>query len=92
MRSVNKQDAERFSIGSTDSTDSTDSAGAGWRTSSRCSHGDCVQVGTLPARSVTVRSVTIRDTKNRGAGPDLVFAPAAWRAFIAGVKSSPAAS
>ena len=94
MRSVNKQDAERFSTGS---TGSDDSARAGWRVSSRCSHGDCVQVGSLPARSVTVRSVTerfvaVRDTKNRGAGPDLVFAPTAWRSFVAGVKIGPAAS
>jgi Domain of unknown function (DUF397) len=72
MRSVNKQDAERFSA------DSTDTA---WRTSSRCSHGDCVQVGSLPARAVGVR-----DTKNRGGGPDLVFTPAAWRSFITEVK------
>jgi hypothetical protein len=72
MRSVNKQDAERFSADSTDTT---------WRTSSRCSHGDCVQVGSLPARAVGVR-----DTKNRGSGPDLVFTPAAWRSFITGVK------
>jgi uncharacterized protein DUF397 len=72
MRSVNKQGAERFSDGATD---------AGWRTSSRCSHGDCVQVGLLPARAVAVR-----DTTNRGAGPDLVFTSAAWRSFITGVK------
>ena len=71
MRSVNK-DAERFS------TDSTDVA---WRTSSRCSHGDCVQVGSLP-----VRAVAVRDTKNRGSGPDLLFTPAVWRSFLAGVK------
>jgi hypothetical protein len=73
MRSVNKQDAERFSADSTDT--------AGWRTSSRCSHGDCVQVGSLPARAVAVR-----DTKNRGAGPELVFSPSAWRSFITGVR------
>jgi hypothetical protein len=77
MRSVNNQDAERFSA---------DSADAAWRTSSRCSHGDCVQVGPLPARAVGVR-----DTKNRGGGPGLVFAPAAWRSFIAGVKQGGAA-
>ena len=74
MHSVNKQDAEPFSA------DSTDSA---WRTSSRCSHGDCVQVGPLPARAVGVR-----DTKNRGSGPELVFTPTAWRSFITGVKHS----
>ena len=74
MRSVNKQDAERFRADSTD---------AAWRTSSRCSHGDCVQVGSLPARAVGVR-----DTKNRGRGPDLVFTQAAWRSFITEVKHS----
>ena len=72
MRCVSKQDAERFSA---------DSTSAAWRTSSRCSHGDCVQVGSLPARAVGVR-----DTKNRGGGPDLAFAAEAWRSFIAGVK------
>ena len=72
MRSVNKQDAEQLRA---------DSPAAAWRTSSRCSHGDCVQVGPLPARAVGVR-----DTKTRGDGPDLVFAPQAWRSFIAGVK------
>ena len=74
MRSVNKQDAERFSA---------DSADAAWRTSSRCSHGDCVQVGSLPARAVGVR-----DTKNQGGGPELVFTPAAWRSFVTGVRLS----
>jgi hypothetical protein len=82
MRSVNKQDAERFSA------DSTDTA---WRTSSRCSHGDCVQVGSLPAAApvaavAAVAAVAVRDTKDRGAGPDLVFTPGAWRSFITGVK------
>ena len=74
MRSVNKQSAAPFSAGAADAT---------WRTSSRCSHGDCVQVGSLPARAVGVR-----DTKTRGGGPDLVFAPEAWRSFVAGVKQS----
>jgi hypothetical protein len=76
MRCVNKQDAERFSA---------DSTSAAWRTSSRCSHGDCVQVGSLPARAVGVR-----DTKNRGDGPELLFALAAWRSFVTGVKQSEA--
>jgi hypothetical protein len=72
MLPVNKQGAERFSA---------DPIDAAWRTSSRCSHGDCVQVGSRPAAAVAVR-----DTKNRGSGPDLVFTPAAWRSFIAEVK------
>jgi Domain of unknown function (DUF397) len=74
MRSVNKQSAAPFSAGAADAT---------WRTSSRCSHGDCVQVGSLPARSVGVR-----DTKNQGGGPELVFTPAAWRSFVTGVRLS----
>ena len=34
------------------------------------------------------RAVAVRDTKTRGGGPDLVFAPEAWRSFITGVKQS----
>jgi len=72
MRSVNKQHGTQLRA---------DSSNAAWRTSSRCSHGDCVEVGALPARAVAVR-----DTKNHGSGPDLVFTPTAWRFFVAGVK------
>lgn len=61
-----------------------DDRGKAWRTSSRCSHGDCVEVGPSAEAGV----VAVRDTKNRGAGPDLTFAPAAWRSFLAGVKQS----
>jgi len=72
MRSVNKQHGAQLRA---------DSPAATWRTSSRCSHGDCVQVGSLAARAVAVR-----DTKNHGAGPELVFSPAAWRSFVTGVR------
>ena len=72
MRSVNKQQGAQLRA---------DSPAAAWRTSSRCSHGDCVQVGSPAARAVAVR-----DTKNQGAGPDLVFSPAAWRSFVTGVR------
>ena len=54
---------------------------AGWRTSSRCSHGDCVEVGSRPAATVAVR-----DTAHRGAGPSLIFTSPAWRSFVADVK------
>jgi hypothetical protein len=77
MRSVNLLDAELFSA---------DRLAASWRTSSRCSHGECIEVGAGPAEAVAVR-----DTKNRDTGPSLVFAPTAWRSFIADVKHSGAA-
>lgn len=54
---------------------------AGWRKSSRCAHGDCVEVGSpRPA------AVAVRDTQQHGTGPSLAFTPAAWRSFIAVVK------
>ncbi|HEY2277291.1 MAG TPA: DUF397 domain-containing protein [Streptosporangiaceae bacterium] len=72
MRAVNKPGAELFGAAPD---------AASWRKSSRCAHGDCVEVGARPAATVAVR-----DTKHRGAGPRLVFTPDAWRLFVAGVK------
>jgi hypothetical protein len=40
-----------------------------------------VEVGSTPAEAVAVR-----DTKHHGTGPSLIFAPVAWRSFIADVK------
>ena len=72
MRSVNSPGAEPFSA---------NSRTASWRKSSRCAHGDCVEVGApRPA------TVAVRDTKHHGAGPSLAFTPAAWRSFLAAVK------
>jgi hypothetical protein len=59
-----------------------DISGARWRKSSRSggNGGDCVEVtGDLPG------GVAVRDSKDR-TGPILVFAPAEWAAFVAGVK------
>jgi hypothetical protein len=53
-----------------------------WRKSSRCSHGDCVEVGVL-----TGHSVAIRDTKNDDAGPVLVFTGNSWRRFIRHIQT-----
>jgi Domain of unknown function (DUF397) len=75
MRAVNKPDAELFGA---------DPDTASWRKSSRCAHGDCVEVGSRPAGLAA--TVAVRDTKHRGAGPSLVFTPDAWRLFVAGVK------
>jgi hypothetical protein len=82
MRAVNKPDAELFGA---------DPDAAGWRKSSRCAHGDCVEVGsrpaaTGPAATVLAATVAVRDTKHHGTGPSLVFTPDGWRSFVAGVK------
>ncbi|WP_341718020.1 DUF397 domain-containing protein [Micromonospora sp. FIMYZ51] len=57
---------------------------AQWRKSSRSSGngGNCVEVaGNLPD------VVGVRDSKDP-TGPVLAFAPAAWRAFVAGINNS----
>jgi Domain of unknown function (DUF397) len=92
MRAVNKPDAELFGAGPDT---------ASWRKSSRCAHGDCVEVGSRPAAampagngpagSLLAATVAVRDTKRRGPGPSLVFTPDAWRLFVAGVKHGGAA-
>nr|MDT0658365.1 DUF397 domain-containing protein [Micromonospora sp. DSM 115978] len=52
-----------------------------WRKSTRSTAtGDCVEVAdNLPGR------VLVRDSKDQ-AGPALAFGPAAWAAFVQGVK------
>ena len=72
MRSVNSPAAEPDSFGP---------RAARWRKSSRCAHGDCVEVG-----SPRLAAVTVRDTKHHGTGPSLAFTPVAWRSFLAAVK------
>jgi Domain of unknown function (DUF397) len=44
-------------------------------------NGNCVEI----ARLLTGR-IGVRDTKDNGAGPVLVFTGAEWEAFIAGAK------
>ncbi|MFI6235733.1 DUF397 domain-containing protein [Micromonospora sp. NPDC050784] len=52
-------------------------SGAVWRTSTRSGNSECVEVAdNLPGM------VGVRDSKDP-TGPVLVFAPAAWRAFVA---------
>jgi Domain of unknown function (DUF397) len=55
--------------------------GARWRKSSRCAHGDCIEVASHASR------VAVRDSQDNASGPNLVFAPAQWRSFIKGVKN-----
>jgi hypothetical protein len=58
-------------------------ARASWRKSSWSGYnGNCVEVSGL-----TDGRVAVRDTKDRAAGPALVFTRPEWDAFIAGAKS-----
>ncbi|MFI6238477.1 DUF397 domain-containing protein [Micromonospora sp. NPDC050795] len=57
-----------------------DLTGALWRTSTRSGNSECVEVAdSLPGM------VGVRDSKDPP-GPVLVFAPAAWRAFVAAAR------
>jgi hypothetical protein len=55
---------------------------ATWRKSSFSNmNGSCVETSLLlPDR------IGVRDTKDNGTGPVLIFTEAEWRAFIAGAK------
>jgi hypothetical protein len=55
---------------------------APWRKSSFSNmNGSCVEISQLlPDR------IGVRDTKDNGIGPVLIFTGAEWRAFIAGAK------
>ena len=55
---------------------------SGWRKSSLSSGGDnCVEVGFGDDGTIGVR-----DTKQNGQGPVLVFTPSEWQAFLGGVR------
>jgi hypothetical protein len=65
-------------------TDPTQLTHAQWRKSTRSSaSGNCVEVATNLSGAVAVR-----DTKDKGTGPVLLFTPAEWEAFTAGVKDN----
>ena len=54
---------------------------APWRKSSRCNHGECIEVASLG-----IRRVAVRDSKDNVGGPRLVFAPAEWQSFVEDIK------
>jgi Domain of unknown function (DUF397) len=57
--------------------------GAVWRKSSFSNYnGSCVEVGRLQADRIGVR-----DTKDNGTGPVLIFTDHEWNAFISGAKN-----
>jgi len=59
----------------------SDDAFTHWRKSSLSSGGDnCVEIGFAADGRVAVR-----DTKQNGEGPTLVFFPSEWEAFLGGV-------
>jgi hypothetical protein len=61
---------------------SSDLVGAQWHKSSRSNgQGECVEVAFLDGGRVAVR-----DTKDAGHGPALVFTPGEWAAFVGGVQ------
>jgi hypothetical protein len=75
-----KNDAHYESHGLT----SADIANASWRKSSVSGYnGNCVEVSRLRGGS----HVAVRDTKDRERGPILIFTPADWRDFLAGIKN-----
>lgn len=58
-----------------------------WRKSSYSAmNGSCVEIGRVQSHRIG-DLIGIRDTKDQGAGPVLLFTDGEWSAFVAGVKS-----
>jgi hypothetical protein len=60
---------------------SADLTGAVWRKSRRSNgQANCVEVAFLPDGRVA-----LRDSKDNGQGPALIYTPGEWDAFVGGV-------
>jgi Domain of unknown function (DUF397) len=57
-----------------------------WHKSTRCNHGECIEVASLRT------SVAVRDSKDNTNGPRLAFASSQWRLFIKDIKDGRADS
>jgi len=69
-------------VASQDQARRADLAGASWRKStSSAANGSCVEVAHLQHGEVGVR-----DTKDKGTGPVLIFTCPEWDVFLSGVK------
>jgi Domain of unknown function (DUF397) len=62
--------------------------GPAWRKSSHSggNGGACVEVAARDGM------ILVRDTKDRGRGPVQRYAPAAWKAFVAGLRDQDSAA
>jgi hypothetical protein len=56
-------------------------ATAKWRKSTHSADAGCVEIARIGA------SIGVRDTKDAGGGPVLVFTQEEWTAFLSGVQS-----
>lgn len=57
-----------------------DQAQVEWRKSTLSTTNGCVEVAFVGGR------IAVRDSKNQGRGPVLVFTDLEWRAFLGGVR------
>ena len=57
-----------------------DQAQVEWRKSTLSTTNGCVEVAFVGGR------IALRDSKNQGRGPVLVFTDVEWRAFLGGVR------
>ena len=58
-----------------------------WRTATYSKSGNCIEVTCQNGECKEVATgVRVRDTQDRS-GPELKFAPEAWRKFLAGLKN-----
>ncbi len=81
-KQVRRSNAIRFDANACVETRLIDVSAATWYKSSYSAcNGNCVEVASLRHGLIAVR-----DTKDVGQGPVLIFEDAAWKSFLEGVK------